>query len=542
MYNYYNLDIIPIILNRFKVNNIVISGVGDKPIVDMILKYCDVNDASYIAIDSKDGFEEDFIQDYTLNVLPNLNNYDAVFINDDPNWYTIYNELNFIKKNNDEFPLVFICNNVFPHKRRDSYIDPNIIPDDFRNDFSKNFEYGDISLCDDFYHATEENTPKNGVLTAIEDFIAENQSINIMNIKLINGVTILYPENSISKIRLGKLSEEIQGHDLEFDELSDNIVENQLLSDYVKFELYEKEKIINDFKDKIKLHDGELKYKDSQIEGVDSKLSLKDVQIRNFESKLVNRDNEIDNLNTKLQNANNQISLLKNELNDKSKTFENKEIEFNSKINDANSIISSLKNNISQKEKIESELNAQLKIVNNKLQENINQINEKDNYILEKHNQILSKQNELNDAEGMLEFMKQLYTGQLSKLDNNKYCISCYKEKINNNLLEIQYLKKDTLTRKLLNPLAYVYLIFKSKPKELSINFKLYRAMKNSKCFDIGYYLANNKDIQESKWCKYFSPELHYVCNGFGEKRKFNKKYFNRNSKKELLDYIINCP
>ena len=65
--------------------------------------------------------------------------------------------------------------------------------------------------------------------------------------------------------------------------------------------------------------------------------------------------------------------------------------------------------------------------------------------------------------------------------------------------------------------------------------------MKESKCFDIGYYLANNKDIQESNWCRYFSPELHYVCNGFGEKRKFNKKYFNRNSKKELLDYIINC-
>lgn len=535
MYNYYNLDIIPIILNRFKVKNIVISGMGDKSIVDMILKYCDMNDASYIAIDPKDDFEEDFIQDYALNVLPTLNDYDAIFINDDPNWYTVYNELNFIKKNNDEFPLVFICNNVFPHKRRDSYINPDIIPDDFRNDFSKNFEYCDISFSDDFYHAIKENTPKNGVLTATEDFVAENQSISIMNIKLINGIMILYPENSISKIRMGRLSEEIQGHDLEFDELSDNIVENQFLSDYVSKLNISNEKIINDFENKLKLHDDELKYKDSQIEVVDSKLSLKDAQISNFESKLVNRENEIDTLNTKLQYANNQISLLKKELNDKSKTFENKEIEFNSKI-------SSLKNNISQKEKIESELNSQLKIVNNKLQENINQINKKDNYILEKDNQILNKQNELNDTERMLESMKQQYVSQLSKLDNNKYCIGCYREEINNNHLEIQYLKKDTLTRKLLSPLAYVYLIFKSKPKELSINFKLYQAMRDSKCFDIGYYLANNKDIQESKWCKYFSPELHYVCNGFGEKRKFNKKYFNKNSKKELLDYIINCP
>lgn len=565
MYNYYDLDIIPIILSRFKVNHIIISGFDDKSVVNLIFKYCEDNGASYTAIDFKDGVNNEFIQDYTLNVLPSLRNYDAIFLNDDPNWYTVYNELNMINENNEEFPLVFICHNIFPHKRRDSYIDPEIIPKEFRNEFSKGFEYDNVFLQDKFYHAIEENTSKNGVLTAIEDFISENSSIGMMDIKLLNGITILYPINNISKIRLGKLSEEISGYDLEFDELSDTILENQILTNYIsnlnisnenlemiqdiKFELEKKEKIIEDYEEKIKIHDNELNYKNSQIETMDSKLSLKDAQIKNFESKLINSNNEVDFLNTRIQNsnneitslnnklqdANNQITSLKNELDYNTHDFNNKEHNLNTKINDANSKIASLESSISQKEQLENDINNRLDIANNQIKKNIEEINSKDEYIL-------IKEKELDDSKRVLNLIKKQYDAKLSKLDTKEYCISCYEDEIINNNLEIQYLKKDTLTRKIFSPLAYLYLILKSDTKELSLNFKLYKAMKNSKCFDIGFYLANNKDILESKWCKYFSPELHYVCNGFDENRKFNKKYFNRNSKKELLDYIINCP
>ena len=126
-------------------------------------------------------------------------------------------------------------------------------------------------------------------------------------------------------------------------------------------------------------------------------------------------------------------------------------------------------------------------------------------------------------------------------MESNEYCIHCYKEKIENNNLEIEYLKNSSIIKRL-KVFEYLVLILKSNPKEIAINYKLYKALKNSKCFDIGFYLNNNKDIITSSWCKYFSPELHYVCNGFNEKRKFNKKYFNRNSKKELLTYIMKCP
>ena len=171
MFKLYDIDIIPIILDEFKIKHIVLSGLSDTKIVKLILEYCDNNNVSYTSIDSRENYDIDFINDYTLNVLPSLSNFDAIFINDDSNWYTVYNELKYLKKSNDNFPLTFICNNVFPNKYRDSYIDPKIIPKEYLNDFSLKIPLNeDTFITDGLYHALAENTPKNGVNAAISDF------------------------------------------------------------------------------------------------------------------------------------------------------------------------------------------------------------------------------------------------------------------------------------------------------------------------------------------------------------------------------------
>lgn len=82
-------------------------------------------------------------------------------------------------------------------------------------------------------------------------------------------------------------------------------------------------------------------------------------------------------------------------------------------------------------------------------------------------------------------------------------------------------------------------MIFKSKPKEIFLNFKLYKALKNSEYFDTGFYLNNNKDLIESNWCKYFSPKLHYVCVGFDENRPVNEEISNKKLKSDLLDSLV---
>ena len=510
MTNYCKINMIPIILNKFKVNKLIICGLPDENVLNQILKYCDNKSISYIIIDQN--------KYYPLKKLRNLNNYDAIFLNDDPNWYTVYNELTIINQNNEEFPLVFIINNIFPHKRRDSYMNPKIIPKEFVNSYSKVLNYNGITINDNYYHAIKENTSKNGVLTAIEDFLNEHELIEMMNFKLGKGITVLYPKNSISQIRLGVLSTEMEKYIIDYDDLPDKILENQLLTNHIsKFkilneeiniieefedEIKEKEKTIKEYENKIKLHEDEFNYKNSQIENIESKLNLKESQIKNIESKLCNHENKINNLNNKLNKANKQIKDNINQLNLKNQELADKDIQ---------------------------------------IKDNINQLNLKNQEINDNNTLIKITENELKNKNYIITLIKQQYTNQISKLENKNYCINCYKEEISNNHLEIEYLKNNSFIKKLFNPVAYLYLILKSNPKELFLNFKLYKTIKNSKCFDIGFYLNNNKDIIESKWCKYFSPELHYVCNGFEESRKFNKKYFNRSSKKELLEYILNC-
>ena len=545
MSNYYDINAINFIFYRFKVKNVIFIGFFKG--IDQIQEYCNDNNIAYKFIDLNEDNANNISEHLPLNKLNNIQNYDAIFLNDDANWYTIYNELNIIKNNNEEFPLVFICNNVFPNQRRDSYRNPKSIPKEFLNEFSDEFVYNNISLYDGLFHAIDENTPKNGVLTAIDDFLSENGSIGLSNIKFIDGITILYHKNSISSIRWDKLEEDLKDQSVELQEFSDNIIQNNYLTDYIsKFnafndsysniaefenEITKKDNMISEYENIIKIHNAELDYKNSQIKGMDSKLNLKDSKIRNMESKLNNYETEINDLNNQvvkfneaslqdkksnaelnnqLRDANSQINSLRSELDLKGHDFKNKELEFNNQLRDANSQINSLRSELDLKgQDFQKEFNS-------------------------KNSQLSKKDEELNK-------IKYQYSNQLSKLDAKEYCISCFKEEIDNNHLEIDYLKNTSLTKKILNPLSYLYLIVKSNPRELSLNFKLYKALKNSKCFDIGYYLNKNKDIQESKWCKYFSPELHYVCVGFYEKRKFNKKYFNRNSKKELLDYIIKC-
>lgn len=92
MSNYYNLNSISVILDKFKVNNVIISGILDDDVINIILKYVEDNNISIKFIEL-DKFREGLF----LDEFKKLHNYDVIFISDDPNWYTLFNELNLIK-------------------------------------------------------------------------------------------------------------------------------------------------------------------------------------------------------------------------------------------------------------------------------------------------------------------------------------------------------------------------------------------------------------------------------------------------------------
>jgi hypothetical protein len=110
----------------------------------------------------------------------------AAIIDGDHNWYTVHGELTLLDRlateQNGPFPLVIFHDAEWPYARRDMYYEPEAIPEQWRKPWAKRgLVRGDRGLAEDgegenaqFANALEEGGPRNGVLTAVEDFVAES--------------------------------------------------------------------------------------------------------------------------------------------------------------------------------------------------------------------------------------------------------------------------------------------------------------------------------------------------------------------------------
>jgi hypothetical protein len=107
--------------------------------------------------------------------------FDSILIDGDHNWYTVFNELRFIRERALVRPggFIFLHDVDWPYGRRDLYYQPDTIPAEFRYPFTqKGMIRGQSALAEvgglnsHYNNALHEGGPKNGVLTAIEDFLA----------------------------------------------------------------------------------------------------------------------------------------------------------------------------------------------------------------------------------------------------------------------------------------------------------------------------------------------------------------------------------
>jgi len=126
-----------------------------------------------------------FYKDLSLNALPRVPRYDVVLIDGDHNWFTVFNELKLIERHilgSGQQVLVFLHDVGWPYARRDQYYDPRTVPVEFRQAFRPwgvVLDRGDLTPQGGFNrtlnNAVYENTERNGVLTAVEDFLAQAQ-------------------------------------------------------------------------------------------------------------------------------------------------------------------------------------------------------------------------------------------------------------------------------------------------------------------------------------------------------------------------------
>ncbi len=150
-----------------------------------------------------------FYKDTSLNAIPTVPEVDVVLVDGDHNWYTVYNELKLIEARYDHdplrLPLIFVHDTAWPYGRRDLYYNPASIPEEFRHPYAmqgmgrqKRELVPEGGINADMNNALLEGGERNGVLTAVEDYIRESPlAIEFLNLPLYFGLGII-----ISKARL----------------------------------------------------------------------------------------------------------------------------------------------------------------------------------------------------------------------------------------------------------------------------------------------------------------------------------------------------
>jgi cephalosporin hydroxylase len=126
-----------------------------------------------------------FHRDISHNVLPHLDPVDVALIDGDHNWYTVHGELDMIRTTargaDAMLPVLFVHDVCWPYGRRDLYYEPARIPEEFRQPHRRAgmrpgrdtlLPTGGVNYI--FENALVEGGPRNGVMTALDDFIAEH--------------------------------------------------------------------------------------------------------------------------------------------------------------------------------------------------------------------------------------------------------------------------------------------------------------------------------------------------------------------------------
>ena len=110
--------------------------------------------------------------------------FDCILIDGDHNWYTVYNELSLIHTRGllKKGGTIFFHDVSWPYARRDMYYQPEQIPPEFVQPHAKRgIVVGQSELASplefngQLFNAVHEGGPKNGVLTAVEDFLNEHK-------------------------------------------------------------------------------------------------------------------------------------------------------------------------------------------------------------------------------------------------------------------------------------------------------------------------------------------------------------------------------
>jgi hypothetical protein len=137
---------------------------------------------------------------------------DAYVIDGDHNYYTVSEELRLIAERapGDDLPLLMFHDVGWPHARRDDYFAPELVPDEYRQ---QTIEGGGLfpGLSEPHpgglpykWPAAREGGPRNGVLTAVEDFVGGDAKLKLAVVPSFFGLGIVWHEDAAYADQLGQ--------------------------------------------------------------------------------------------------------------------------------------------------------------------------------------------------------------------------------------------------------------------------------------------------------------------------------------------------
>jgi hypothetical protein len=184
-------------LDAVSARSVVEVGAYAGDLTELLLEWAARVDARVVAIDpapqeelvaldqARDDLE--LICATSHEALQQLELPDAIVIDGDHNYYTVTEELRLIGERADgaELPLLLFHDVCWPHARRDSYYTPERIPDEHRQPMVEGGglfpdESGTRPGALPYkWTAAQEGGPRNGVLTAIEDYVSERPGLRL---------------------------------------------------------------------------------------------------------------------------------------------------------------------------------------------------------------------------------------------------------------------------------------------------------------------------------------------------------------------------
>ncbi|MFN8161819.1 MAG: class I SAM-dependent methyltransferase [Solirubrobacterales bacterium] len=165
--------------------------------------------------------ELELVRETSHEALTHIDVPDVVVIDGDHNYYTVHEELRLLDGRTSwvDGPLVLFHDVAWPHARRDTYYGPERIPDEARHPMVQDAGLmpGDPGLVRGAlpmvgWTAEQEGGPRNGVLTAVEDFLDQREGFRFVRIPIFFGLGILWHREAAWGPRIEEIVAPLDGN------------------------------------------------------------------------------------------------------------------------------------------------------------------------------------------------------------------------------------------------------------------------------------------------------------------------------------------